>query len=297
MSQTTPPETDSEESGDDDLPDRETLAGEVAVLEEENQRLREERTRIQQTRYRQTARALIAVGVLAAVGAILFASARTVLFALAGTGVFLGILTYYLTPEQFLPATVGRDVYAAFAENATDIVGELGLSEQRVYVPVETPDRARLYVPQSDAAGLPAETALDETFVVGDHIGLALQPTGARLFAEFEAALSGTLGETPDALGSQLGDAVVEQFELAASVDVTVESGADPSDGQLTVGITDSVYGDVEQFDHPVVSFVAVGLAIGLGVPVAASVTREGADRVDALVTYRWPATDAQSVQ
>jgi len=280
----------SPDSGDEGekLSERERLAGELARLETENERLRAEYARSRQAQYRQTAVALGAVGVLAAVGAVLFAGARTVLFALAGTGIFLGILTYYLAPEQFLPAAVGRDVYGAMAATHEKMVSELGLSDDRVYIP--TPEGGvRLYVPQRSAGALPEGEAVEEAFVVFDGgRGLSLRPTGEGLYGEFERALSGDLAATPAETGSQLTDALVEQFELVASVEQSASGSAE--EGQLTVGVVDSAYGPLDRFDHPIVSFLGVGLARALGTPVAVTVARDGNDRVDAVVTCRWTA-------
>ena len=130
--------------------EQERLAGEVALLEAENEQLRTEYARLQQTQYRQTAIALVGVGLVAALGGLLLPSARTVLLALGGTGVFLGVLTYYLSPERFLSASVGRAVHETAASNQAGIVAELGLSETRLYAPVGEAD-VRLYVPASPA--------------------------------------------------------------------------------------------------------------------------------------------------
>jgi hypothetical protein len=279
-----------EDAGDDAetaLSDRERLEGELARLESENERLREEYVRSKQTQYRRTALALIAVGVLAAIGGVLAASVRTVLFALAGTGIFLGILTYYLAPEQFLAASIGREVYGAMADNEASIVAELGLSESWVYLQSGDNGTVRLYVPQNESTPLPDEDELDETFVVDGGRGLALRPTGAPLFEEFERALSGSLASTPDALASQLTDALVEQFEIVESIEQSTSGDADS--GQLTVGVVESAYGPLEQFDHPVASFLGTGLARGLDVPVAVDIEQEGNERVDAVVVCRWP--------
>lgn len=269
----------------EEISQRERLEGELARLESENERLREEFVRSKQTQYRQTALALIAVGVLAAVGGLLATGVRPVLFALAGTGMFLGILTYYLTPEQFLAASVGRDVYGAMAENEASIVAELGLTDSRLYVPAG--ETVRLYVPQRSDVSLPDEEDLDETFVVDGGRGVALRPTGEPLFDEFDRALAGSLAGAPEPLTTQLTDALVEQFELVASVDQS--TAGDGDSGQVTVGIVDSAYGPLDQFDHPVASFLGTGLAQGLETPVVVSVEPDGNDRVDAVVTCRWP--------
>jgi len=284
-------ETGTESDAGDDtemaVSERERLEGELARLESENERLREEYVRSKQTQYRRTALALIAVGVLAAIGGVLAVNVRTVLFALAGTGIFLGILTYYLAPEQFLAASLGREVYGAMADNEASIVAELGLSDARIYVQAGEDGPVRLYVPQSERVPLPDENELDETFVVEGGHGLALRPAGAPLFEEFERALTGSLATEPDALASQLTDALVEQFEIVESVEQS--SSGDADSGQLTVGVVDSAYGPLDQFDPPVVSFLGTGLARGLAVPVAVDIEPEGNERVDAVVTCRWP--------
>lgn len=269
------------------LSDQEQLAGELARLEAENERLRQAYAESTQTEYRQTALALVAVGGLAAIGGVLFAGARTVLFALAGTGVFLGVLTYSLSPEQFLPASVGREVYGTLAGNEEQVAAELGLSDARIYVHDGT-GAIRLYVPQSRHAPLPEGDALAETFVVdGNSRGVAFEPSGAALFASFERALSDSLATDPDEVAPQLTDALVEQFELVGSAEQSVTGTA--AEGSLTVGVVDSTYGSLEQFDQPVVSFLAVGLAEALETPVTATVDPEGNERVDAVVICQWP--------
>ena len=289
--------TESETGADtveETLSETERLTGRVAMLEAENQRLRDEYARIKQTRYRQTAVALVGVGLLAVVGGLLAPATRTVLFALGGTGIFLGILTYYLAPERFIPASVGREVYAALASNEQRVVADLGLSEDRIYVPMEGEGRVRLYVPQQTAESLPDADALAETFVTADsHRGIALGPTGVPLFAEFERALSGETATTPADLTAQLSDALVEQFELVESAEHSLDPETTADAGQLTVGIVDSIYGPPAQFDHPVASFLGVGVARGLDTPVAVSVESIADGRADAVVTCRWPASTA----
>lgn len=283
---------DDSDAAEAQLSETERLEAEIARLETTNDRLREAYARTKQTQYRQTALALVAVGVLAAAGGLLLPGVRTVLFALAGTGLFLGILTYFLAPEQFLPASVGREVYGEMATSQEGIVSELGLSDERLYLP--TDGSVRLYVPQTTTAPLPDADALAETFVVFDEgRGVTFRPTGGALFEEFERALSGSLGTTPADIGPQLADALVEQFELVESVEQSASGTADS--GQLTVGVVDSAYGPLDQFDHPVASFLGVGVARALGTAVDVRVEREGNDRVDAVVTCRWPSEQTAS--
>lgn len=273
----------STEPADDDVRDREELSARVAMLEAENRRLRQEYVRARRARYRRTALGLAGIGLVALVAGVLFPATRQILLTLGAIGVFAAVLTYYLTPERFVSASVGERVYEALAANEADVVADLGLAEDRVYVPTDaTEGVVRLFVPQEADWTLPDPDVLDRPFVVdgGTARGLSLRPTGAALFEDLERALAGPLAEAREPLAEQLADGLVEQFELAdaASVDAGPE--------RVSVGIDGSVYGAVDRFDHPVASLLGVGIAVGLDEPVAVSVTT-GDDRFEHVVTVR----------
>ena len=260
-------------------------AARAELLAEENRRLRSEYARAQQAKYRTTAYALGVVGLLAVVGGVLFPAGREVLFVLGGTGIFGGILTLYLTPGEFVAADVGERVYAAMAANETAIAEELGLSETRVYVP-ESEHAARLYIPQRSEFEIPTEE--DGPVIVSEASrGLLLDATGSYLFDEFEQALTGELAETPTTLAEQLADGVVEQFELASAV----EPDVDTEDGRITFEVSGSAFGDLDRVDHPIVSFLAVAVAVARQQPVQVEVTP---DDEDWLVTCRWETEDSE---
>ncbi|WP_135306454.1 hypothetical protein [Haloarcula amylovorans] len=266
---------------------REELLTQLELLAEENQQLRESYARAKQTQYQRTALGLGVVGVLAVIGAAAVPTIRDVLLALGAVGLFGGVLTYYITPEQFVSADVGRDVYTALAGNEAALVEELGLTADRIYVPPSPAhDDVRLFVPHDQIDALPNRDALDRVVITDETgaKGVALDPSGGPLFQSFNAALSGGLGETPADLTEQLTDALAEQFELASAITTDI----DPDGQRLTVGITDSVYGPVDRFDHPVVSVLAVGLATGLDEPISVDVTEQTEGRAAYLVTYRW---------
>ncbi|MDS0261433.1 hypothetical protein NDI56_18690 [Haloarcula sp. S1CR25-12] len=271
----------------DDEHSREELRTQLELLAEENERLHESYVQAKTTQYRQTAIGLCLVGVLAVGGAVLLPNARDVLVALAGIGLFGAVLTYYLTPATFVSAEVGRDIYSVFAGNEAALVSELGLSDERVYVPVRNGDEVRLFVPQRWPYVLPEERELSGTIVVpeGDATrGLALEPSGGRLLTAVEDAVSGALATEPTTLTDQLSDAVVEQFEIAEHI----SKGTDTDDGTITVAVRGSVYGKPTQFDHPIASLLAVGLASGLGEPVSLDVN-EATDNEDTFfVTCSW---------
>lgn len=272
--------------------DVEELRAQVELLEAENRALREERARRHRTRYRRSAAGLAAVGGVAALAALAFPGARDVLFALAATGLFGGLLTYYLAPERFIAADVGAAAYEAHAEAVAAVADELGLADARVYVPrgSET-DPARLFLPQHADYAVPDDADLASVFVVTDdpaERGVSLPPTGVPLLRELRRALSGPLAEEPGPLADQLADGIVEAFELAERATPDVEAG------RVTVGIAGAAFGDVARVDHPVASLLAVGLAVGLGRPVVVEIAPAGDDRADVLVTCRWSTVDGE---
>ncbi|AGB33757.1 hypothetical protein C488_15717 [Natrinema pellirubrum DSM 15624] len=276
-------ETDADRADEDDR-DRLELAAQAELLEEENQRLQAEYARARQSQYRRTAAGLALVGVLAGLAGLVFADVRDVLFSLAAVGLFGGVLTYYVTPETFIAAGVGEQTYAALARNEASIAAELGLTDDRVYVPTDTAEDVRLYIPQRTTDELPDITDRSGPIATDpDQRGLVLEPTGAGLFESFERTLTDDLATAPEPLAMQLTDGLVEQFELADSA----ESDVDASGGRVTVAIVDSAFGAVDRFDHPIASFLAVGFGTGLERPIRLEVTA-GDDRSDWLVTCRW---------
>ena len=268
------------------------LAARAELLTEENDRLRAEYARARRAQYRKTAIGLAAVGALAVGGGLLFPGNRDVLFVLAATGFFGALLTYYLTPGQFVTAEVGERVYAKLAANHEALATELGLRDEGIYVPDDDLERASLFVPRYREYELPADD--DGPIVTDDRSrGLVLEATGSGLFREFERGLTGDLATATTPLAVQLADALVEQFELVRSADPDV----DAADGRVTVALEGSALADVDRFDHPAASFLAVGFAVGLDRPISLEVDR-GDDRADWLVTCRWePDGDEQNDQ
>ncbi|GKZ14738.1 hypothetical protein [Haladaptatus sp. T7] len=265
------------------------LTARLELLAEENERLRDEYRRARQTSYRRTALGMAGIGALAGLGGLLFPSSQTVLFALAGTGLFAGVLTYFLTPEQFVSASVGERTYAAHAATGAELVETLGLSGTSVYLPAgnaaDENAGVRLFVPQHREYDLPDGDDATTLFVVTDDErkrGVAVPPTGAGLFHEFEGMVGGT-ADRPRELANQLADALVEGFELVESATPDVDE-----DGRVTVAITGSRYGEVDRFDHPIASFVAVGLVRGTDRPVTLESAESDDDRSDYLVTCRF---------
>jgi hypothetical protein len=226
--------------------------------------------------------------VVAGLAAVLFPASQTVLFALAGTGLFAAVLTYYLTPERFVTAAVSERVYAATAAWGETLRTELGLQDTSIYIPTDyaaTDEFApvRLFIPQYAEYTLPDASSLDAGFVIPEEKtgrGLTLQPTGAAIYEEFESQVD-AVAETPSELASQLTDALVESFELVENV--TFELDGDGTG--ITFAITGSSYGTVDRFDHPIQSFLAVGLAQGLNQPV--TVERQSTSSDDDRFDYR----------
>ena len=259
-------------------------SADVAALRRENVRLRQQYETLQQDHYRKTVLALIALGLAALVGAVLFPPVREVLIVLGAIGLFAAAVTRYLTPEQLIPVDIGATVFRAHAANHAALVDELGLQDVTVYVPGDE-DRPRLFVPEHRSYSVPSNAELHNTFVVTDdetQRGVAFAPSGRGLFAEFDRSRDGPLGDDPATLARQSTDALVELFELVGSA----TSETDVEDGRLTVRIDDCRFGDATTFDTPVASFLGVTLASGLDTPVTTELS-PGAD-TDFIVTCRW---------
>ena len=264
----------------------------LELLRAENERLREEYVRARRASYRRAAMGLAGVGVVAIGGGILFPAFAETLFVLGAIGVFGAVLTYYLTPERFVAADTGERIYAALAETADDLTGQLGLQETRVYVPVEGARPARLFVPQRAEYEVPDGDSLDRPLVVDvddSERGASFIPTGAPLFAEFERSLTGPLADSPTRLTEQVADALVEGFELADGVETDVDVG----DGRATIVISGSAYGGADRFDNPLGSLLGVALARSLNRPVELEQT--GSEAADLVVTCQWDAASAQT--
>jgi len=265
----------------------EELRAQLELLQRENERLRAEYRRAKQVGYRRTAMGLGAIGVVAVLGGVLFPAQRDVLLVLGAIGVFGAVLTRYLTPERFVAAETGERVYAAQADTLGALVGQLGLEQSRVYVPVGGDPPARLFVPQHAEYTVPDETALQQPLVVGereDERGASFVPTGGRLFREFERSLTGSLGDDAATVVEQVADALVEGFELARTTELSVDDA-----GRATMAVEGAIYSDAGAPDNPLGSLLAVALAEALSEPVQLETTENGDELV---LTCRWEGAD-----
>jgi hypothetical protein len=274
-------------------PEKPSLRRQIKMLEAENERLRTEYARARRVGYRRTALGLALIGMVAAVAGGVFANARAVLFALAATGLFAAILTLWVTPERFVSADVGERVYTALAETREAAIAELGLDGEPVYLPGNprstspaSTQRPRLYIPRGTTSELPDAESLSETFVIdpdGER-GLAVTPAGAPLVAELYRTQR--VPSAVNQLATTLADAVVELFGLADRVNAE----ADRTGTRVVFEIKGAVYGDPSRFDHPVVSVLAVGLAVGLETPIRVDV----AETTPLIVTCYWETSTSE---
>jgi hypothetical protein len=258
---------------------------ELERLQVENERLREEYHRARRVEYGRTALGLGVVGILAVGAGVLFPSAREALLIIGAIGLFSAVLTRFVTPGQFLPVDVAEGVYDAVDESRGALVAELGLSGSARYVPLDEGSTVRLFVPQNDQVPLPSAGDLRSTLVVSQDTprrGVAFTPTGRTLFREFEDTLQGELSETPRSAAQELAEGLTDGLELVDSVDVEVDTDS----RRVSLRLRDVPFGAVDRVDHPVVSFVGVGLATGLGTPISVADARR--DESEAVVSYVW---------
>lgn len=271
-------------------PDEIALREEVESLRAENRRLRDAYAQSKRAEYRRTALALGGIGLLSVAAAILFPIAREVLLVLGAIGLFSAVLANFLTPERLVPETVERSVYESVSDVGDRLRTELGLQDEFVYVPTRgdgpSETGVTLFIPQSTAYDPrdAREASFDSLFVLperSERRGIALRPTGAKLVQEFERSMPAGATDTVGERLNQLCDALVEQFELVDTADPDVDE-----EGQrATVAIRGGLTTSATEFDNPVASFVASGLAAGLDQPVTMESTRDGS-RV--LITCRW---------
>jgi hypothetical protein len=278
---------DSEVSSTTDLV---TTRAQQELLAIENRRLREQYNRLQRSRYRRVAIGLLLVGVIAGISGFLYPSVANVALILSATGGFGAVLTYYLTPEQFITGSVGIKVSNAYTDHIESLVTELGLSGEQIYDPRVETAQCRLLLPKEDNSDLPDATALADTFVITRDettYGVALSPTGARLYQEFVAATNDIPAE-PTAQASAVGEGLVESFEIADNVRVD----ADPADGRVTAEVTGSLFGDNPSIDDPVVSTLAVAVAVAAESPVTVSTEQRDNGYT---VSYHWTAESSDN--
>ncbi|WP_248897141.1 hypothetical protein [Haloplanus halobius] len=280
--------------GDEDRSAEELLA-QLEQLRAENRRLRRAYAATQRTRYRRTAVGLYLLGALGVSAAVLFPNTRGVLFALGATGLFAGLLTYYLTPERFVAARVSERVAAAHGATLHALIADLGLQEAHVYVPLTDGHDAQaadvlLFVPQAAAYELPPSPSPGIAAPENRRSrGLFAVPTGGTLLREFERTLDRPLPSDIDRLAEQLADGLTEQFELADAVRTertsVTNDGIDPSTATADASETTRLAVVIEEpafepgtVDDPLTSFVSAGVAKGLDAPVeiAERATSEG---------------------
>ena len=229
---------------------------------------------------------LAGLGGLALLGAFVRPGAQSILFALAGVGLFGAVVTRYVTPSRFVTPEAGESAYAAFAATVEELRDEFDLGDRLVYVPTSDGDgrtEVRAFVPASDD-GVPDADEVTELFVDsgnGRTNGIAVPSSGVGLYRSFQRTVRVDRSGRPERLGETLVDALANEFELVQRASVAAEPG------RLTASLGEGAYGPLDRFDHPAVSFVAVGLAATLDVPVRVDVA-PGDERATFVVTCEW---------
>lgn len=263
---------------DVDGPEDPARDAEVSLLRTENERLRRELKRRTRTTYRRTALALLLVGAVSALAGLVVPAAREVLVIVGAIGIFGGVLTWYLTPETVLSASVAESLFDANASTIIALVAELGLVEESVYVPsTEHVGGAYLFLPLHAAYDLP-ET-VESTFLTAGterERGVALQPTGAKLSRALDHSIGGDVDESE--LPGVVAEAIVEQFELAANADAEIV------DDTLSLHVERPAIAGLDRPDHPVVSLACVTTARSLDQPVRADTV----DPDDGRIVLTW---------
>jgi hypothetical protein len=275
------PETDTDEQ--------------IEPRKEENQRLHREHESLTRTDGSRWSTVTLGILLVASVGALagsfLYPAEQTLLLSLGGAGLFVGLLAVAMRPDR---SGLHESVFGVVSRNNTGLVAELGLQDMHVYVPSETDPPGFLFVPQQTDFVPPSD---DDRGPVSVDVepdrasGLTLYPTGGPLFRRFEAMQDGAVPTDSGQLAGQLCEALEDGFELAGTAHPVV----DGFEGRATVTFAGTAYGPVDRFDHPVRSFVGVGLAVGLERPVTVESISQS-ERDEGLdVVYRWSPETASA--
>lgn len=266
--------------------DRDTTASELAEFERRlerlqarNEQLEKETDRFSRYRPRFIALGFVGVGLLSFLAALSVPEGQTVLFTIAGIGLFAGVLTRTVAHGHFVESQDAERVYGACAANYSAIVADRADSTSRRYLP-DAQNRIRLLVPD-DSTDVPK--TLDQSTTIGKtQQGVVLEPIGNPFVREVKREAATDLTSVV-ATVEQLADALEDRFEFVASADPVVDMDA----GRVSVAISGSAFGAVDRFDHPVASILAVGLANQLEQPVRLEVT-DDTDRGEWLVRCEW---------
>lgn len=199
------------------------------------------------------------LGALAVMGEVLFPTVRELLLVIGAIGLFCGVVTVYVTPERVLTASVTEA-----------LVDELGLQDDHLYVPAEDGlDSVRVFRPKHAQYEIPDDVSSCFLIEADDRAkGIAVPSIGNSLYREFAQTAAIPEKPEPAELVGAVADGVVEQFELAETVDYELDGG------RLSVEVSGEEPSSVDRFDHPIVSLFAVAVARHTGTVVeCASVT------------------------
>jgi len=223
--------------------------------------------------YRLTAVGLFLLGASAGILAIAGPSddLTGVLTSFAGVGLFGALLLFLVRPSATSATDPVEEVYRAYAANTEALLRDVELGERHVYAPTTYTTKGFTAVALTVPATAGEQVSIDrnrrpvfDTADPSDQASITLYPAGAALFDAFEGMVVTDLSADPVELATQLADGLVLGLELAEDVEPNVDAAA----GTATIAVTDPRFGPLDQFDHPVASFLAVGFATGLGVAV-----------------------------
>ncbi|MFT4946594.1 MAG: hypothetical protein ACI8TL_000830 [Natronomonas sp.] len=199
---------------------------------------------------------------------------------LGGTVLVASLLNHALADGRDLPPAVSESVYTAYASLAETVLDERDLSGQGVYLPSGGQSSARLVVPAT--GGDPLDRDWSTVDAVGDEHAV-FTPTGESLYRAFRRMKLRSSEHRTDhqRLLSRLASALDSGFELVEAVSVTVEGDT------ATVSFESCVLPGVDRLDHPVGSFLAVGIAREFGEPVTVDRVRSDPDGSGS-IELRW---------
>lgn len=203
----------------------------------------------------------------------------TLLPALGAVALFGGVLNHLLVSGGDLPPVVAQSLAdARVADAATRLGGDP--PDTARYLPPDSGTGPRLVAPPASGAGADAQPS------PGDG---TLEPAAATLYRAFESQRSGDPPERPEAVVAALCDALAGGFELATDARIAVVA-----DNRARIAVEGTALPNLGRFDHPVPSFLGVGLATALDRPVTVTVEVNPDEAADAVVVCRWTPDSAE---
>lgn len=178
-------------------------------------------------------------------------SLRTILYPLGLISILVAILSIYFPSTNRVPIELVEILVQMRSHDFDQIV------DSDEYYTYYLPKPRSSF--QSESILVVSDTAMQDETRFDEH-EIQIRPVGDLMFDVFLDNLKGGTSRNPEILSLQLSEALTELFELVGNVSPHVY--ADKNTVEFRVDLFEEM--SINKLDHPVVSFLAVGLVHGL---------------------------------